>query len=485
MVVGEVAIETDVVVIGGGPGGYTAAIRLGQLGKNVTLIEKEELGGVCLNRGCIPSKALIHMAEQFHHLKELGKLGISFSGEVNPVDIQVWQKFKGGVVAKLNNGVKHLCEKNGVTVVKGEAVFLSDNRIGVETGGDFETYKFEHAIIATGSRPFIPDFLPVDGEHILDSTSALALEEIPGSLAIIGGGYIGMELGMAFAKIGTEVTIVEMENRILPQVSQELVKEVEKKSKKLGISLKVNTKVEKATVEGGKVLLQLNSNGEDEILQTEKVFVTIGRLPNTAHIGLEQAGITKDERGLLTVDEQCRTNVPHIFAIGDITPGPALAHRASKQGIVAAEVITGLPSAMDSPFVPYVIFSDPQIAGVGMTMEEAKEKGIKIKRGNFPFQANGRALAVNEGEGFVEVIVDAESHVLLGMHVVGPDASNLIGEGVLALELSARVEDVALTNHPHPTLSEGWLEAAEAALGHAIHIVNESKEKSGEKIVLR
>lgn len=472
MVVGEVAVETDVVVIGGGPGGYAAAIRLGQLGKTVTLIEKDELGGVCLNRGCIPSKALIHTADQFHKIEDFSKMGIRFSGEVEPVDLAVWQDWKASIVSQLNNGVAHLCEKNGVTVVKGEAVFLSDNRVGVETGGDFETYKFEQAIIATGSRPFVPPILTVDHEMILDSTSALDLKEIPKSLSIVGGGYIGMEMGMAFAKLGTKVTIIEMADRVLAQVAEPLVKEVTRQAKKLKMVIKTATKVEKSSIEDGKVILHVTSKGKEEVIESEKALVTIGRTPNTEGIGLEQAGVSKDERGIIPVDAQCRTNVAHIYAIGDITPGAALAHKASKQGVVAAEVIAGLPSAMDTPYIPYVIFSDPQIAGVGMTEQEAKENGFDVKVGKFPFKANGRALATNESQGFAEVIVDANTHILLGMHVASSDASNLIGQGVLALELAARVEDVALTIHPHPTLSEGWLEAAEAALGHAIHIVN-------------
>ncbi|WP_088035936.1 dihydrolipoyl dehydrogenase [Evansella clarkii] len=474
MVVGEVAVETDVVVIGGGPGGYAAAIRLGQLGKSVTLIEKDTLGGVCLNRGCIPSKALIHTAEQYHNLSGLGQMGIKLpdSGDPASFNMEDWQQWKRGIVSRLNQGIAHLCEKNGVTVVTGEASFLSENRIGVETGGDFETYKFEEAIIATGSRPVLPSFLPVDGEYIIDSTAALELSEVPDKLAVIGGGYIGIEMGMAFAKLGAEVTVIEMADRILAQVSPELAKEVEKKAKKAGIKLKTSVKVEEAEVENGQVTLRTSSGEGEEVIEADKVLVTIGRMPNTEGIGLSQAGVRPDERGYIEVDSQCRTNVPNIFAIGDVTPGPALAHKASKQGIVAAEVIGGLPSAVDSPFIPYVIFSDPQVAGVGMTLEEAEREGRNVKIGKFPFQANGRALATNEAEGFAEVIVDAESHVLLGMHVVGADASNLIGEGVLAMELAARVEDIALTVHPHPTLTEGWLEAAEASLGHAIHIVN-------------
>lgn len=473
MVVGEVAVETDVVIMGGGPGGYAAAIRLGQLGKSVVLVEKDKLGGVCLNRGCIPSKALIHAADQYHGLNDLGKMGIRLPQERTTMDLGVWQDWKGGIISQLGHGIAHLCKENGVTVVKGQATFLSDDRIGVETGGDFETYKFEQAIIATGSRPFIPSFIKVDGEYILDSTSSLQLNEVPASLSIIGGGYIGIELGMAFAKLGTKVTIIEMANRILPQVAENLVKDVTRNAKKLGINIKTSSRVEKASVVDGQVHLLVSSEEQGtEAVVSEKTLVTIGRIPNTEEIGLNRAGVTAGEKGHIAVDMECRTNVPHIFAIGDTTPGPALAHRASKQGIVAAEVIAGLPSAVDSPYVPYVIFSEPQIAGVGLSREEAEQQGYSVKVGKFPFSANGRALATNETVGFAEVIVDANSHILLGMHMVGADASNLIGEGVLALELAARVEDIALSMHPHPTLTEGWLEAAEAVLGHAIHIVN-------------
>ncbi|PJN86656.1 dihydrolipoyl dehydrogenase [Bacillus sp. mrc49] len=473
MVVGEVAVETDVLIMGGGPGGYAAAIRLGQLGKTVVLVEKDRLGGVCLNRGCIPSKALIHTADQFRKLGDLGKMGIKLPQESITMDLNVWQDWKGGVISQLTQGIAHLCKVNGVTVVQGQATFLSDGRIGVETAGDFETYKFEHAIIATGSRPFIPSFIEVDGEFILDSTASLQLQEVPASLSIIGGGYIGIELGMAFAKLGTKVTIIEMADRILPQIAENLVKEVIHNAKKLGMNLITSARVEKAMVVDGQVHLHIHSEKlGTEVIVSEKSLVTIGRIPNTEEIGLNRAGVMIGEKGHITVDMECRTNVPHIFAIGDITPGPALAHRASKQGVVAAEVICGLPSANDSAYVPYVIFSEPQIAGVGITREEAERQGYSVKTGKFPFSANGRALATNEMRGFAEVIVDEKSHILLGMHMVGPDASNLIGEGVLALELAARVEDIALSIHPHPTLSEGWMEAAEAALGHAIHIVN-------------
>ena len=473
MVVGEVATETDIVVIGGGPGGYAAAIRLGQLGKSVVLVEKEEVGGVCLNRGCIPSKALIHAAGEYAKLSGLAEIGITLPPGEAQFSLAAWQGRKQEIVGQLNRGVRHLCEKNGVTIVRGAAVFLSDDRIGVETGGDFETYTFEQAVIASGSRPMIPPFLPIDGQYILDSTGILALTEMPESLAIVGGGYIGMELGMAFARLGCEVTVIEAADDVLPQVSSPLKKDVLRHAKQSGMQIHTRTRVERAVTEGGRVHLHVKSaSGDMRTIESEKVLVTIGRTPNTEDLGLAQAGVQLDERGHIPVDEQCRTNRAHIFAIGDCTQGPALAHRASKQGIVAAEVIGGLPSAADSPFIPYVIFTEPQIAGVGLTREEAEQQGYVVRTGQFPLRANGRALASGEAEGMAEVIVDADSHLLLGFHMAGPDASNLIAEGVLALEMGARVEDVALTTHPHPTLSEVWLEAAEAALGHAIHVLN-------------
>lgn len=478
MVVGEVAVETEAVVIGGGPGGYAAAIRLGQLGRSVVLIEKEALGGVCLNRGCIPSKALIHAAGEFFKLSHLAKLGIQLPAGQASFSMADWQGWKASVVTQLNKGVAQLCQANNVTVVKGTAVFLSRDRIGVETEGDFDIYKFRNAIIATGSRPLIPDFLAPDGTHILDSTHALQLQEVPGTLAIVGGGYIGMELGMAFAKLGTKVTVIEAAERILPQTAPHLVQEVLKQAKKLGMTIKTGTKVKTAAIVDGSVQLDVSTEASGwEQVVAEKALVTIGRVPNTDTLGLAQAGVEVDGRGYIPVDQSCRTNVPNLYAIGDVTPGPALAHRASKQGIVAAEVIAGLPSSVDSPYVPYVIFTEPQIAGAGLTREEAMRQGYSVKAATFPYRANGRALATDEAEGFAEVIVDAQTHLLLGVHVVGADASTLIGEGVLALELAARVEDLALTMHAHPSLSEVWLEAAEAVLGHAIHIVNKGSEK--------
>lgn len=476
MVVGEIAVETDVVVIGGGPGGYTSAIRLGQLGKSVVLVEKEQLGGVCLHSGCIPSKALIHAAGLYDESRSASKLGLRIEPGALSFNMSDWQLWKSGIVGRLGNGVAHLCAANGVTVLKGSAVFLSDDRVGVETESGFETYKFKQAVIATGSRPHLPAFAAAGGSRILTSTGALESDSIPEHLVIIGSGYIGIELGMAFAKLGCRVTLIEREERILPLVEGSLSAEVKRRAGKLGMVIKMGTEVRAVIEHDDYVELRLESRqqGEESVL-CDKVLVTVGRMPNTEGLGLSQAGVRIDERGYVPVDAECRTNVRHIFAIGDITPGPALAHRAARQGTVAAEVIGGLPSAFDSPYVPYVIFSDPQIAGVGLTRAEAERQGMKVKTGRFPFRANGYALAAGKTDGFAEVVIEEDSSLLLGMHAVGADAGSLIGQGVLALEMAARAEDVAMTVHPHPTLSEGWLEAAAAALGHAIHIVNERR----------
>lgn len=476
MVVGEIAVETDVVVIGGGPGGYTSAIRLGQLGKSVVLVEKEQLGGVCLHSGCIPSKALIHAAGLYDEARSASKLGLRMEPGALSFNMSDWQLWKSGIVGRLGNGVAHLCAANGVTVVKGSAVFLSDDRVGVETESGFETYKFTQAVIATGSRPHLPAFAAAGGSRILTSTGALESDSIPEHLVIIGSGYIGIELGMAFAKLGCRVTLIEREERILPLVEGSLSAEVKRRAGKLGMVIKMGTEVRAVIEHDDYVELRLESRqqGEESVL-CDKVLVTVGRMPNTEGLGLSQAGVRIDERGYVPVDAECRTNVRHIFAIGDITPGPALAHRAARQGTVAAEVIGGLPSAFDSPYVPYVIFSDPQIAGVGLTRAEAERQGMKVKTGRFPFRANGYALSAGKTDGFAEVVIEEDSSLLLGMHAVGADAGSLIGQGVLALEMAARAEDVAMTVHPHPTLSEGWLEAAAAALGHAIHIVNERR----------
>lgn len=469
MVVGEVAVEVDAVVLGGGPGGYSAAIRLGQLGKSVVLVEKEDMGGACLHHGCIPSKALIHAGETLDKINNSEDLGIEGIPKNPKLNMKKWQEWKESILTKLEKGVESLCSRNQVTIVRGKGTLLSDDRISVDTGGDVEFYKFQHAVIATGSRPVHPEFIDVNQRNIHDSTSFLNLKEVPKRLAVLGGGYIGVELGSAMAKAGAETTVIEMSGRLLPSAPEKSALEVEKNAERR-MKVLTSTFLKQVKEENDSLCLEVNSERGIEKIYADCLLVTVGRKPNTSNIGLEQAGIDIETNGFVPVDMECRTNIKHIFAIGDITPGPALAHKASKQGKVSAEVICGKKSAVDSTFIPYVIFSDPQLAGVGLTKEEAEANGYKVKTGKFSMGHNGLAMAEGKTEGFAEVIVDADSHLLLGFHAAGPDSANLISEGALALELAARVEDLALVIHPHPTLSEGWLEAAEHALGKAIHV---------------
>ncbi|PWK05405.1 dihydrolipoyl dehydrogenase [Tumebacillus permanentifrigoris] len=468
MVVGDIAVEVEVVVIGGGPGGYVAAIRAAQLGKEVVLIDKDTVGGVCLNRGCIPSKAVIHAAKTAATARKSEHMGIRVTGvEVDMEQVQAW---KGGVVSKLTGGVQSLLKANGVTVVSGSALFMADNRIGVETPSGMEYFKYEHCILATGSRPVqIPAF-PFDGEHILSSTEALALTEIPPSLLVIGGGYIGLELGTAFAKFGSRVTIIEMGANLLPGVDPTLVQIVKKNLKKLGVEILTQAAASGYEIRDGQIHVTADVQGNPRVLSADKVLVTVGRRPNTEELGLAQVGLTPDARGFLETDAQQRTQNATIFAIGDITHGPMLAHKASKEGIVAAEVIAGHASEMDAVAIPAVIFTDPEIATVGLSETEAQERGMETVVGKFPFAANGRALTTNDGDGFCTVVAEKSSGVVLGVHIVGPEASTLIGEATLAIEMGATLEDFHLTVHAHPTLSEVLMEAAADADGVAVHI---------------
>lgn len=476
MVVGEIATGTEVLVVGGGPGGYVAAIRAAQLGKDVTLVEKDELGGVCLNVGCIPSKALIYAAYLYEKIKHAEAFGISAKEvQINLERLQAW---KESVVKKLTGGVEQLCKGNGVTVIKGKATFVSPKKCLVESEHGTQAIEFKDCIIATGSVPMtIPGF-EIDGETVIDSTGALALKKLPESLIVIGGGYIGLELGMVYAKFGSRVTVVEMLDNLLPGTDSELVRLVARKVKELqmDVYLKSQAKELKKGKDGAQLTVQ-TPEGEKG-LEAEKVLVSVGRKPNTLpELGLERLGLQPDSKGFLKTDKQMRTSVPHIYAIGDVAGPPLLAHKASHEGIVAAEAICGLSSAADWQTVPAVIFTDPEIAYAGLSEAEAQQAGYKTITGKFPFAALGRALTLGETDGFIKIIADAETKVVLGVQIVGPEASTLISEAVLAIEMGATLEDLALSIHPHPTLPEGLMEAAEAALGKAIHILMPKKRE--------
>ncbi|MCJ8006121.1 dihydrolipoyl dehydrogenase [Lederbergia wuyishanensis] len=468
MVVGDFPIETDTIVIGAGPGGYVAAIRAAQLGQKVTIVEKGSLGGVCLNVGCIPSKALIAASHRYESALHSDDMGIK--AENVTVDFTKVQEWKAGVVKKLTSGVEGLLKGNKVEIVRGEAYFVDDHNIRVMDENSAQTYTFKNAIIATGSRPIeLPSFKY--SKRVIDSTGALSLEEIPNKLIVIGGGYVGTELGTAYANLGSEVTILEGADDILSGFEKQMTALVKRNLKKKNVEIvtKAMAKGVEETENGVKVTF--DAKGEEKTIEADYVLVTVGRKPNTDELGLEQVGIKMTDRGVIEVDKQCRTSVNNIFAIGDIVPGPPLAHKASYEGKIAAEAISGHPSEVDYLGIPAVVFSEPELATVGYTEAQAKDEGLDITAAKFPFAANGRALALNNTDGFVKLITRKDDGLVIGAQIAGPSASDMISELGLAIEAGMTAEDIAMTIHAHPTLGEITMEAAEVALGTPIHIV--------------
>ncbi|AUJ26825.1 MULTISPECIES: dihydrolipoyl dehydrogenase [Virgibacillus] len=468
MVVGDFPIEVDTLVVGAGPGGYVAAIRAAQLGQKVTIADKGALGGVCLNVGCIPSKALIqagHLAEQAHGNEEMG-----IKTENVSVDFSKVQEWKASVVNKLTSGVEGLLKGNKVDIVKGEVYFVDKNTAKIMDEKNSQTYTFNHCIIATGSTPIeIPNFKFSD--RVLDSTGALNLKEIPKKMVVIGGGYIGTELGTAYANFGTEIVVLEGAKEILGGFEKQMSQVVKKRLKKKDVTIitEAMAKGVEESKDGVKVTYEVK--GKEETVEADYVLVTVGRRPNTEDIGLEQVGIEKDERGLIKIDNQCRTNVDNIYAIGDIVAGPPLAHKASYEGKVAAEAISGEKAVIDYLSMPAVVFSDPELATVGYSEQEAKDAGFDVKAAKFPFAANGRALSLNDSDGFMKLITRKDDGLVIGAQIAGPNASDMISELGLAIEAGMTAEDIALTIHAHPTLGEITMEAAEVALGTPIHML--------------
>lgn len=462
------SLVADVVVIGSGPAGYVCAIRLAQLGKKVTVVEKAQIGGVCLNVGCIPSKALIHAGTTYDKLSHSDQMGITVKGVA--LDFKKLMSWKGEVVKKLTGGVAQLLKENGCTVIAGDAKFLSATQIEVKKPDGVDTITFKNAVIASGSRPAqIPGF-EVDQKLVLDSTGGLSQESLPATMLCVGGGYIGLELGTFYAKVGTKVTIVEAGPALLGIVDPDLVKVVQKNLVKRGVEILVSTTVKSIKKNANNVEVTFASNAGEKKQVFDKVLVTIGRTPNTETLGLDKAGVKIDSKGFIPTNEKRQTSVPTIFAIGDVAGQPLLAHKGSKEGMIAAEVIAGKNVIYDVKAMPAVIFTDPEIATVGLSESEAKAKGLAVTLGVFPFAANGRALSVAEPDGMVKIVSEAKTGRLLGVHIVGAEASNLIAEATLAIEMGANVEDLALTVHAHPTLPETIMEAAEVSLGHPIHI---------------
>ncbi len=468
--------QVDAIVIGSGPGGYPCGIRLGQLGVKAVVVEKGEPGGVCLNVGCIPSKALIHAAKTFEKLGHSTDIGIVVA-ESPTVDMAKMQEWKSGVVKKLTGGVKQLLKANGAELVFGTARLAKGGAGGrhkvIVAGDNGETtYEAKNVVLATGSRPVVIPGFDTDQDKILDSTGGLALTEVPERMVVIGGGYIGLELGTVYAKLGSKVTVVEALPALLNGMDKDGVKLVQRKLKKMGVEIMLEAKAKSWADKGDRLVLTVAAkDGSDVAIDCDKILVAVGRRPNSENLGLEELGI-KTDRGFVVADKKLRTNVPGIYAIGDLIGGAMLAHKATKEGEVVAEIIAGHNEEMDVRTIPAVVFTDPEIASTGMTEEEAKKAGHEIKIGKFPFAALGRALSVNDTDGLAKVIIDAKTDEILGVHVVGNGASDLISEAALGIEMGAVARDVSLTIHPHPTLSEAVKEAAAAAVGEAIHIVN-------------
>ncbi len=468
--------QTDVVVLGAGPGGYTAAFRAADLGKRVILIERyNALGGVCLNVGCIPSKALLHAADVINEAAEMAEMGISFGKP--KVDLDKLRAGKDKVVQRLTGGLMALAKQRKVEVVHGLARFESPNRISVRTDDGTLSIAFTDAIIACGSSPVqIPGF-PNDDPRLIDSTGALALEDIPKRMLVVGGGIIGLEMATVYSTLGSEIDVVELQESLIPGCDSDLVRPLQKRIKGRYRNIMLGTKVTDIQAQKSGLKVSFEGKQAPEKAQTyDKVLVAVGRVPNGKKINAEAAGVNVDERGFIPVDRQMRTNVPNIFAIGDVVGQPMLAHKATHEAKVAAEVIAGLPVKFDPMTIPSVAYTDPEVAWMGLTETEAKAKGIEVEKGIFPWAASGRALGIGRDEGMTKLLFDPKSKRILGAGIVGPNAGELIGETVLALEMGADMEDIGLTIHPHPTLNETICFAAEMAEGSITDLMPPKKK---------
>lgn len=468
MVVGDFPIDLDTVVIGSGPGGYVAAVHAAELGQKVTVIEEnDQLGGVCLRVGCIPSKALIQVSHDYQTTLHSADEGVAAS-DVN-LDWSKVQGYRGSVVQRMTNGVAYLFKKNKIDVVHGRAFLKDQHSLRVMKGDSAQTYTFKNLIIATGSHPIEILGFKFNG-RVIDSTGLLELQQQPKELVIIGGGYIGCELASAYANFGTHVTILEGTDAILRNYEKDVVKVAQTNLEKRGVTIVTNAMAKSAVDNGNGVTVAYTLNDQEETVNADNVCVAVGRRPNTKDVGLEQVGIKTDQRGLINVDAQGRTNINNIYAIGDIVAGAALAHKASYEGKVAAEAIAGQKSVVDYRAMPAVCYVDPEIATTGLTVAEAKDQGLDVKSAKFPFSANGRAVSMHAPDGFVRLVFTKDQSQIVGAQIVGADASDLISELTLAIESGATVEDVALTVHPHPSLSEAIMDSADVGLGMPTNI---------------
>ena len=459
----------DIVIIGAGPGGYVCAIRAAQLGLKTALIEKDDrLGGTCLNVGCIPSKALLESSEWFARANhKFAEHGIKL-GSVK-LDLKTMMARKETVVKTLTDGIGMLMKKNKVAVIKGMGTLTAADRIAIE-GDDKTEIEAKNIVLAMGSLPVELPFMPFDGKHIVNSTEALAFNKVPKHLIVVGGGAIGLELGSVWARLGAKVSVVEMLPQIVPFADKQMSTMLQRSLKAQGLEFHLKAKVTGAAVKTGKMNLTFeNEKGEKQTLEGDKVLCSVGRMPNSGHAGLETIGVKVERNGMIPVDAEWRTNVRNIHAVGDLIHGTMLAHKAEEEGIAVAEIVAGKPGHVNYDVIPNVIYTNPELAMVGLTEEQAKDRKIKYKVGKFYFQGNGRALSLGETEGLVKVMAEEETDRLIGVHILGPRASDLIAEVVMAFEFGARAEDVARTVHAHPTLAEAFKEAAMAVDKRQIH----------------
>lgn len=470
------ATKTDIVVVGAGPGGYTAAFYAAELGKSVVMVEMDNrLGGVCLNRGCIPSKALLHAAKLIKEAEESSFRGIEFAKpKINLNQMRTW---KDSILVKLAQGVADLAKRRGVTVVHGRGYFEDSKTLRVETAGGQTYYTYDQAILASGSLAAMPAAFDLGNPRVMTATEALEIEEVPQRLLIVGGGYIGMELGTVYRTLGSTVILVEALPSILQGADADLVRPILRYAEKNFEEVRVNAKVSKMATSGKQIKVTMEHNGETKEELYDRVLVAVGRTPNTRNLGLENTRVTLDDRGYVKVNERQQTDDPAIYAIGDVAGGVLLAHKAAKEARIAVEVIAGEMSEFRDVIIPAVVFTDPELAWCGLTEAEAREKGLEVQTAKFPWSASGRALSFDRTEGMTKLIVDPQTERLLGVGIVGVGAGDLISEAVVAIEMGATARDLAEAVHPHPTLSETVAEAAEAYYGYATHIYTKKKAK--------
>jgi dihydrolipoamide dehydrogenase len=461
--------EAQLLVIGGGPGGYPAALHAADHGLKVTLVDEDpRLGGVCLNRGCIPSKALLHVAKLIHETREAADWGLTFAEP--KIDLEKLRNFvQQKVVGRLTGGVGQLTKGRGVEVIRGHATFTDPNTVQV-TGEQPQTIRFKNCIIATGSVPVVPKPWQLGDDRVMDSTGALLIPDVPKKMLVIGGGYIGLEIGSVYAALGTKITVVEALESILTLADRDLVAPLEKKLRSEFEAIFVNTKVAKLEATKDGIVATLEGKDVPGSAAFDRVLVSVGRRPNFANLGLDKAGVQQDERGFIKVDAQRRTNVPHVQAIGDVAGEPGLAHKATAEARVAVEVLLGEPAEWSPRAIPAVIFTDPEIAWAGLTQKEAEAQNVPHEVLKFPWAASGRAVSIARTEGLTKMLVDPEGKRVLGVGIVGAGAGEMIAEGVLAIEMGAVARDVLESIHPHPTLSETVMESAELAYGAATHV---------------